>query len=66
MNVVEGVAVDPKTGDLVIADVGILSDDQSVIRGVPPPIATSGLGLYLGVAGNNNFSNTHRSQSTMR
>ncbi len=58
MNVVEGVAVDPKTGDLIIADVGILSDDQSVIRGVPPPIATSGLGLYLGVVGNNNFSNS--------
>jgi hypothetical protein len=58
MNIVEGVAVDPKTGDLIVADVGILSDDQSVIRGVPPPIATSGLGLYLGVAGNNNFSNT--------
>ena len=58
MNVVEGVAVDTKTGNLMIADVGILSDDQSVIRGVPPPIATSALGLYLGVAGDNNFSNS--------
>jgi sugar lactone lactonase YvrE len=58
MNLVYGVAVDPKTADVLIADVGALSDDQSLIRGIAPPITTSGLGIYLGVPGNNNFSNT--------
>jgi trimeric autotransporter adhesin len=58
MNVVYGVAADSKTGDVIIADVGVLSDDQSLIRGISPPLSTNGLGTFLGVAGNNNFSNS--------
>ncbi|MGC1902477.1 MAG: choice-of-anchor D domain-containing protein, partial [Candidatus Acidiferrum sp.] len=58
MNVVFGVAIDSKTADLAIADVGILSDDQSLIRLIAPPIATGSLNTVLGVVGNNNFSNT--------
>jgi len=62
MNLVYGVAVDSKTGNLAIADVGILSDDQSLLRSVapgatPPFYVNNNLGIYLGVAGNNGFSN---------
>jgi sugar lactone lactonase YvrE len=57
LNVVAGIAVDP-AGNLAINDIGVPSDDESVIRGVAAPIATGALTVLAGRTQFNGFSNT--------